>query len=262
MNLERLCHDGVAAVKQAASLIRQQRESFSVEAVQRKGIRDLVSYVDIETELLLVRELHRLLPEATFLTEEKTVLSEPSDLRWVIDPLDGTTNFVHGLPVFSISVALLQANQLLLGIVHEVNRDECFYAWQGGGAWCNGSRIHVSGCQHLRDALIATGFPYRNFDEAPQFFDALKFFFNNTHGVRRLGSAAVDLAYVACGRFDAFFEYHLNPWDVAGGALIVQEAGGRVSDFRGTSDFLWGKQILAATPAVYDDMLQAITRPL
>ncbi|MCS6990673.1 MAG: inositol monophosphatase [Chitinophagales bacterium] len=262
MMLEHLCAEVVKVVKHAGSFIKQQRLTFPREAVQRKGVRDLVSYVDVEAERLLVDELRQLMPQAGFLTEEQTTHSKATDLCWVIDPLDGTTNFVHGLPVFSVSVALLHGTQLLVGVVHEVNRDETFYAWRGGGAWSNGSRIQVSGCQHLRDALIATGFPYRNFDEAPQFFDALKFFFNNTHGVRRLGSAAADLVYVACGRFDAFFEYHLNPWDVAAGALIVQEAGGVISDFRGGQNFLWGRQILAATPAIYADMLRVITQPL
>lgn len=260
MNAESLCRQTVAVVRRAADFVREQQRSFDLAAVQHKGRRDLVSYVDVETERLLVAGLKDLLPEAGFLTEEQTTRHEDRPLRWVIDPLDGTTNFVHGLPVFAISVALLHADVPLIGVVHEINRDERFYAWQGGGAWCNDSRIRTSACSRLSDALIATGFPYRNFSESARFFDALKFFFNNTHGVRRFGSAAVDLAYVACGRFDAFFEYHLNAWDVAAGILLVQEAGGRVSDFAGGNNYLWGKEILATTPAIYEDMLQVISR--
>ena len=182
-------------------------------------------------------------------------------MRWIIDPLDGTTNFIHAVPAFSVSVALEKDGELLIGIVYEINLDECFYAWKNGGAYLNGKKISVTGGSSLKGSLIATGFPYKEFSQMDRFFFTLKFLFNKTHGVRRLGSAAVDLAYVACGRFDGFFEYNLNPWDVAGGGLIVREAGGKVTDFSGGQNFLFGKEIIACNPNIYGEFLDVVVNP-
>jgi myo-inositol-1(or 4)-monophosphatase len=182
-------------------------------------------------------------------------------MRWIIDPLDGTTNFIHGIPLYTVSIALEKDNELVVGVVFEVNLGECFYAWKNGGAWMNESRIAVSEASQLRNALCATGFPYKDFPHLTRYFDTLRFLFQNSRGVRRIGSAALDLAYVACGRFDAFYEYNLNPWDVAGGALIVKEAGGTVSDFSGGTNFLHGKEIAATNKGVYKEFLNAIVEP-
>ncbi len=261
MILSELCLQVAALARTVGEFIAQKRQHIFPEHIIHKGVRDLVSLADIEAEQQLVAGLREILPAAGFLTEEGTAAEESNSLQWVIDPLDGTTNYVRGVPVYAVSVALLDGPHILVGVVYEVNRKECFYAWQKGGAWCNGQPIEVSRCSILPKALIATGFPYRTFGEEKVFFHALRYFFHNTQGVRRLGSAAVDLAYVACGRFDAFYEYQLNAWDVAAGALIVSEAGGIVSDFSGGTNYIWGRQILAATPAIHQEVLHIITQP-
>lgn len=261
MNHEQLCEQVCRVARQAGQFIAEERKKFDLSEVINKGQRDLVSYVDVGAEKILVDGLRSLLPNAGFLTEEKTVSDADGPLRWIIDPLDGTTNFIHGVPAFSVSVALEENETLLIGVVYEINLDECFYAWRGGGAYCNGQRISVTSTEKLIDSLTATGFPYKEFEEMDRFFATLKFLFNHSHGVRRLGSAAIDLVYVACGRFDGFFEYNLNAWDVAGGALIVQEAGGRVTDFSGRNDFIFRKEILATNSRIHDEFINAVVNP-
>jgi myo-inositol-1(or 4)-monophosphatase len=177
---------------------------------------------------------------------------------WIVDPLDGTTNFMHGLPPYSISIALSEEGKIVAGVVYIVTSDEMFTATIKGGAWLNGSRISVSDASRIEDSLIATGFPYKNFSRLGSFMGALDYFIRNTHGVRRMGSAAVDLAYVACGRFDAFFEYNLNPWDVAAGALLVREAGGIASDFSGDGDNLTGAETIASNSLLYDNFRKIV----
>ncbi|ABG60497.1 inositol monophosphatase family protein [Cytophaga hutchinsonii] len=212
-------------------------KNFERSNIEHKGrSNDLVSYVDKETEKLLIESLTKLVPEAGFETEEGTVEQTQSGLRWIIDPLDGTTNFLHKLPLFSISIALVQDETLLIGVVHEPSRNECFYAWKNGGAYMNGERIETSSITEISDALIATGFPYSLRGKSDQYFTLIRHFVETTHGVRRLGSAAIDLCYVACGRFEAYFEFNLKPWDVAAGILIVREAGGIVSNYSGGDD--------------------------
>lgn len=256
--LETLCHKSCAIVKEVGDFIKQEVGKVSDVAIETKAVNSLVSYVDKTAEKLLVKGLGALIAEATFLTEEETVEQKEGVFRWIIDPLDGTTNFLHGLPFFAISVGLQHQGKLVLGIVLEVNRGECFYAWKGGGAFLNGKKISVSTSKKLEDSLIATGFPYSALKHVKTYLKTLEFFMNNTRGVRRFGSAALDLAYVACGRFDAFYEYSLNAWDVAGGAIIVQEAGGIVIDFRGGSDYLFGGEIIALNPNIKAPVLEAI----
>lgn len=261
MEIEKICHEAISVVRAAGKFISDERKKFSASEVVNKGQRDLVSYVDVTAEKILVEGLKEILPDAGFLTEEKTISESNRSLRWIIDPLDGTTNFIHNVPAYSVSVALQVEEELRIGIVYEINLDECFYAWKNGGAFVNGNKISVTKTSSLRDSLTATGFPYKEFPEMNRFFDTLRFLFNNSHGVRRLGSAAVDLVYVACGRFDGFFEYNLNAWDVAGGALIVQEAGGIVSDFTSGKNFLFGKEIIAANPNIYSEFLNVVMNP-
>ncbi len=226
--------------------------------IEEKHLNGLVSHVDRTAEEMLVERLGRLLPEAVFITEEDTLETKSGDIQWIIDPLDGTTNFLYGVPHFSISVGLRVNDLMQIGIVHHVPADECYSAWRDGGAFCNGENIHTSTRSDMRQALVSTGFPYHNFTRAKDYFAALRAFTEQCRGVRRIGSAALDLAYVACGRFDVFFEYGLNSWDVAGGALLVHEAGGRVSDFRGGNDFVDGRELLAAAPGVFDAAMAVI----
>ena len=258
-DLEQLTRHANLAVLEVAAFLREQVSQVQPGQVEEKHRNGLVSYVDRTAEEMLVERLGRLLPEAAFLTEEETVeQGRNSELQWIIDPLDGTTNYLYGLPHYSISVGLRSGTDMLVGIVHHVPADELFFAWQGGGAWCNDLPIRVSRRAHLREALVATGFPYHNFSRAEAWFKVLRVLLAEGRAVRRYGSAALDLAWVACWRFDLFFEYGLNAWDVAGGALLVQEAGGRISDFSGGADFVSGGEILACNPAVYDEALRII----
>lgn len=258
-DLKQLTRHANLAVLEVAAFLREEASRVQPGQVEEKHLNGLVSYVDRTAEEMLVERLSRLLPEAAFITEEETVeQTQVADLQWIIDPLDGTTNYLYGLPHYSISVGLRAGNAMLVGIVHHVPNDELFFAWQGGGAWCNDLPIRASQRNTLRQALVATGFPYHNFSRAEGWFKVLRTLLAEGRAVRRYGSAALDLAYVACGRFDLFFEYGLNSWDVAGGALLVQEAGGKISDFQGGTDFVFGGEILACNPAIYAQALEIV----
>lgn len=244
--------------KEVGSFIRKERQHFDVNKVEHKGFNDLVSYVDKEAEKKIVLALSKLLPEAGFITEEGTNTTKAERYNWVIDPLDGTTNFIHGVPFFAVSIALMEYDEVILGVVYEVNRHECFYAKKGGGAFCNDTKIKVSAAPDLSASLIATGFPYYNFELIDKYLAALKSMMQKTHGLRRFGSAATDLCYVAAGRIEGFFEYNLNSYDVAAGALIVQEAGGIVTDFSGGDNFVFGREIIASNRNIHDDFAEEL----
>ncbi len=254
--------------EKVAQFIYTEAQNFDKDDIEVKSFNSLVSYVDKEAEKRIVEKLRELLPQAGIIAEEGTGTPKEEGLNWIIDPLDGTTNFVHGIPVYSISIALsyTQKNQnqskteLLLGVVYEVNRKECFAAYQNGGATLNEKKITVSGESKLGKSLIATGFPYEDFDKIEDYLFMMGAMMKAAHGLRRLGSAAVDLSYVAAGRFEGYFEYNLNAWDVAAGALIVKEAGGIVSDFEGNEvveNYVFGKQIIAAT-GIHSQILKLV----
>ena len=240
--------------------IAEEQRDFKSERVEIKDHNSFVSYVDKRAEEQLVEGLSELLPEAGFITEEATVTNERKKLSWVVDPLDGTTNFIHGIPLYAVSIGLLQEDELVCGVVYECGRDELFHAALGSGAFCNGTPIRVSAAHELSQSVLATGFPYHDFSRVERFNELLADFYRSTRGLRRYGSAATDLAWVACGRFDGFFEYGLNSWDVAGGALLVKEAGGRLSDFQGANDFLFGQSIISANSHIFEAFQQTIKR--
>ncbi len=242
--------------------IREQQQKITVADVQTKSLNSLVSYVDVEAEKMLVAGLHEILPEAGFLTEEETTSQEKGDTFWIIDPLDGTTNFLHGLPVFAISIALYHKGEVVVGVVYEIGHNELFYAYKNGGAFLNESPIKVSETGPLKETLLATGFPYHDFSKMPQYMNLLQDCFRYSRGMRRLGSAATDLAYVAAGRFNGFFEYGLNPWDVAAGAILVTEAGGRVSDFKGGKNYIFGDEILCGSTVIFDELFDLVNKHL
>lgn len=258
MDLQQVLERTIELSKDVGAFIRQEGQSFDRTNIEKKGFNDLVSYVDKEAEKKLVEGLGQILPEAGFITEEGTAKEAGEEYRWIIDPVDGTTNFIHSLPIFAISIALIQNNELVLGLVYEINRDECFYARKGGKAYCNGSEIKVSAVPKLSESLLATGFPYYDFNMMQDYLKILDEFMKNSHGLRRMGSAAVDLVYVAIGRFEAFYEYNLNAWDVAGGAFIVQQAGGQVTDFKGGDDFVFGRELIASNGKVHKEVLETI----
>lgn len=259
MDLALLTEKTAQIAKEAGAYLREQQQHFDRSVVELKSKNALVSDVDRSTEEKLVSSLSELLPEAGFLTEEETVstdLTQP--YTWVIDPLDGTTNFVHGLPIFSVSIALLREGWPIVGVVYEVGMDECFYAFEGGGAFLNGSPITVTSAESLEDTLLATGFPYYNFSKLQGFQNTLAHLYQHTRGVRRIGTAAVDLAYTACGRFDGYFEYGLSPWDVAAGVVLVREAGGKVSDFVGNNVPIASESIIAANKSIHASVFEVI----
>ena len=258
MNLQKICAELNGIVISTGDYIIEQRKAFSKDTVEIKALNQLVSYVDINAEKQLVEKLSLLLPEAGFITEENTSDKGSKAYNCIIDPLDGTTNFIHDLPVYSVSVALAKGEEILVGVVYELGRKELFTAWKDGGAWLNGQPIRVSGENALSKSLIATGFPYYDFQQMEAYINVLKQLLKSTHGLRRMGSAAVDMAYVACGRFEGFFEYGLHAWDIAAGILLVKEAGGQVVDFKGGDDYLFGETIISGNAEIHKDLLKLI----
>ncbi len=260
MNHEKICKQVVDLTKKVGEFILSEQKKSDSLKVEVKGLHDFVTYIDKSSEQKLVDELEKILPEAGFIAEEGTSVKKGEKYNWIIDPLDGTTNFIHGLAPFAISIALMEDNEIILGVVHELNLDECFYAWKGSNAFLNGNIINVSNRKTIEDSLIATGFPYYDYKRIKPFMETLEYFMQNSHGIRRLGSAATDLSYVACGRFEAFYEYSLSPWDVAAGAFIVQQAGGKVSDFSGENNYIFGKEIVACNDLVFNDFSDIVKR--
>ena len=260
MNYELLCNKVISIVRLTGNFIRKEAMQFDANKIEYKGLNDMVSYVDKTAEQKLVQNLEKLIPDVGFLTEEKTINREGKTYKWIIDPLDGTTNFIHGLPTYAISVALYEDDKAMLGVVYELNRGEMFYSYKGGPAFMNKKEIQVSVNPDLKSSLLATGFPYYQFDKQNQYLQLLSEMMQKTHGLRRMGSAATDLIYVACGRFDAFFEYNLQPWDFAGGCFIVQQAGGEVYNFSGGDDFFNTREIVATNGKLSAELLEAIKR--
>lgn len=249
MNLAHISQKVATLTEEAGAFIVKEFHQFSRSQIEYKGLNDMVSYVDKQAELMLVEGLNKLLPEAGFIAEEGTGTPSASGLNWIIDPLDGTTNFIHGVPHFAVSVALCGPEEdLLVGVVNKLPGQEVFHTYKGGGAFCNQQRIQVSHTAHLAQSLVATGFPYYDFEKIGHYMELLRVMMERSHGLRRFGSAALDLAYVAAGRFDSFFEYNLNAWDIAAGVLLVREAGGTVTDFSGSNQCLFRRELLAAGP--------------
>jgi myo-inositol-1(or 4)-monophosphatase len=246
--------------KQAGAFIREQRKTFDPAQIEYKGLNDLVSYVDKTAEEMIVSGLKDILPEAGFITEEKTINKIGERFNWIIDPLDGTTNFIHGMPIFSVSIALKEYDELVIGVVYEVNFDECFYAWKGSAAYMNGKEIRVSKDETLDKSLLATGFPYYDFTKQAAYLELFAELMRNTHGIRRLGSAAVDLAYTACGRLEGYYEYNLNAWDVAAGILIVRQAGGEVVNFSGGEECMDARELVATNGKITGELLALIQK--
>ncbi len=242
-----------------ASFQISQQKKVKMGDINEKSLNQLVSYVDIESEKMLVEGLLEITPNAAFITEEGTTDQNRTDQYWIIDPLDGTTNYLFGHRQYSISIALVENGETVFGCVHIPMDNETYYA-DKTGAYLNGEKISVSPRTNLVDTLIATGFPYYNFDEMESYLNVLKVLMQETKGLRRMGSAAIDLAYTACGKFDGFFELNLSPWDVAAGAYIVQQAGGKVTDFNEGDNYIFGNSIMAGSKATHKHLLDIIKR--
>ncbi|MFH2096521.1 MAG: inositol monophosphatase family protein [Bacteroidota bacterium] len=259
MDYKIITNDVTGLVKETGAFIRENVKLITKENINSKGVHDFVTYVDQTSEKKLVKGLSVIIPHAGFIVEENTIDKKSSELNWVIDPLDGTTNYIHGLSPYSISVALMDGKEeVLLGVVYDPVADECFSASKYSPAFLNNEPIIVSSTPYVKDSLIATGFPYYDYIRIKPFLQTLEFFMTNSHGIRRLGSAAIDLAYVACGRFDAFYEYSLSPWDVAAGVLIVKQAGGKVSDFSGGQNFIFGREIIATNMNIFHEFSKKV----
>ncbi|WP_421763676.1 inositol monophosphatase family protein [Ekhidna sp.] len=259
MNLEKITEKVAQIALETGAFIRQERKRFSYDEVEFKGDSDLVSYVDKESEKQIISGLEKVLPEAGFITEEETTKQGQKEFTWIIDPLDGTTNFVHGIPNYCVSIGLMHEGKIVSGVVYEVANDECFYAWKNGGAYLNKQPIRVSQAKSFSDTVLATGFPYYEFERLDEYLKILHQLMESTQGLRRMGSAAADMAYVACGRYGGYFEYNLNSYDIAGGVILVQEAGGKVTDFKGGDDYIFGREIVAGG-AVHPQLLHVIKK--
>ena len=259
--------------RQAGAYIREERRKFSFDSVERKHAHDYVSYVDKGSERLIVSALRELLPEAGFITEEGTAEEVKSDevkserLLWVVDPLDGTTNFIHQYAPYAVSIALLQGKTVLIGVVYEICADECFYAWKGGGAWLWGTRseecgvrserLHVSS-QKMQDALLCLQFPYNSDAYKPVMKRLIDRLYGHVGSIRACGSAAMALCQVAAGRLDGYAEQYIGQWDYMAGSLIVMEAGGTVTDYSGSPDFTQGNSVVATNGVIQQDFLSVI----
>ena len=259
VDYRQLCKQVCLLAVETGDYLREERQRVRNMVVEAKGMHDYVTQFDKESERRIVLRLSELLPGSGFIAEEGTAQSDGSEEHvWIVDPLDGTTNFIHGLRTTCVSIGLRSGNKMTLGVVYEIWGQECFYAYEGAGAYLNGAEIHVSSAAAMSDSLLATGFPYTDFSRMAGYMRYLEWTMRHTRGVRRLGSAAADLAYVACGRVDGFFEYGLKPYDVAAGACIVQHAGGRVCDFSGQDGWLFGGEIVCSGPALFPELSQGI----
>ncbi len=258
--MENICQEVITIAKEAGAFIAGERINFDLNRVELKGKANFVSYVDKKAEEMIVNGLRKILPGSGFINEEGTASESGERFRWVIDPLDGTTNFIHGAPPFAVSIGLLEEDEIVLGVVYEITKDECFYAWKGSKAMLNGKEIHVSEASSTDQALVVTGFPYGEVTNSDSFVETIKYLMVHSQGIRRLGSAATDLSYVAAGRFEAFWETGLSPWDVAAGALILRQAGGKVTDFHGENNFLFSGEIVACNNNYYKEFQSIVAK--
>ncbi|HAQ20348.1 MAG TPA: inositol monophosphatase [Prolixibacteraceae bacterium] len=262
MNLEILCTQVQKLAREVGRFIFDERLKFTAEDIIHKGKSDMVTYVDKTAEARIVTALREILPDSGFIAEEGTALENGEKYLWVIDPLDGTTNYIHGISPFAVSIALIEDQEIILGVIYEISLDEMFYAWKDSKAYLNGQEIQVSKAATTADSLIATGFPYYDFSKLDNYMAAMNFFMRNSHGMRRLGSAAADMAYVAAGRFEGFYEHALHPWDVAAGIILVKQAGGKVCDFTGGENYLFGGEMIACNANYFDEFYSIVNKYL
>lgn len=252
-----MLNTAVKAARRAAGIINRASGNLDRIPVQDKSCHDFVTEVDRAAEVAIIEVLHEAYPKHAILAEESGATGA-SDFVWIIDPLDGTTNFLHGLPQFAVSIALAERGVLTQAVVYDPSRNELFSATRGSGAFLNDRRLRVSKRTKLGESLIGTGFPYRDFTHADAYIDIFRELIRSSAGLRRPGSASLDLAYVAAGRYDGFFELGLKPWDIAAGALLVTEAGGLVGDLEGENRFLESGHILAGAPKIFAQLVRAI----
>ena len=248
----------IGAARIGGGIVRDFSKRLSTISIDLKGLNDYVTEVDRTSEHAILGYLRDRFPDHSMIAEESAAPVKETSHQWYIDPLDGTTNFIHGVPTYAVSVALRIEGKMAAGAVYDPVRDEMFHAQAGVGAFLNDERIHVANRDSLKGALLATGFPFRAHDRLREYLRSLETFILETAGVRRAGSAALDLCYTACGRYDGFWEMSLSPWDVAAGSLIVRESGGVVTDFLGKDGYLKTGNILAGNLRIYSSMIEII----
>ena len=248
----------VRAARRAGSIINRAALDGSGYEVRAKRLNDFVTRVDHAAEEAIIEIVRKAYPEHGVLAEESGAAAAHADYQWIIDPLDGTTNFIHGFPQYCVSIAIRHRDAVQHGVIYDPIKNELFTASRGRGAFLNDRRIRVSKCLRLADALVGTGFPFKEIERIEIYTRQMKKMMQSSAGLRRAGAAALDLAYVACGRLDAFWELGLSPWDMAAGALMIQEAGGLVGDLRGEPNYLESGEIATATPKVYPGLLEAL----
>ena len=253
-----MLNTAVKAARKAGSIIT--RASFDIDklTIRKKRQNDFVSEVDEAAEEAIISVLRDAYPDHGILAEESGRSDTKSDYVWVIDPLDGTTNFLHGFPQYCVSIGLLHKGQPTQAVVYDTNRNELFTATKGVGAYLNDRRIRASRTDKLEDALVGTGFPFREVGHLDDYLRMFKNVTKSTSGIRRPGAAALDLAWVACGRIDAFWEIGLSPWDMAAGALLVREAGGLIGDLDGNEGYLDSGRVVATNPKLFNSFLQLL----
>jgi myo-inositol-1(or 4)-monophosphatase len=270
-----MLNTAIKAARRAGSIINRASLDLERVKVSRKQHNDFVTEVDQAAEKAIIDVLltaypdHRILAEESGLSDAKSRLEPPGDAAnspsnvetenlWIIDPLDGTTNFIHGFPQYCVAIALSQKGVITQSVIYDPNRNDLFIATKGRGAYLNDRRIRVSKRHRMNEALLGTGFPFKNLETLDRYLAMFRLMTGQTAGIRRPGAAALDLAYVACGRLDGFFEIGLKPWDLAAGTLLVTEAGGLVGDFQGDADFLYVGDVLAGTPKIFGQLVATL----
>ena len=260
IDLQAITHEVCTIARQAGAFLRKECEAFDSSKVEKKHAHDYVSYVDKESERQIVAQLHALLPEAGFIAEEGSGSLQSEEYCWLVDPLDGTTNFIHFNAPYCVSIALRNREELLVGVVYEVCRDELYWTCKGLPSYLNDTPIHVSRVSELTDAFIALGLPYNSDAYRPMAEHLIHTLYGRVGGLRVQGAAAIEMCYVAAGRFDARIEAYLGPWDIAAGALILMNAGGQVTDFGGGADFYSGKEVLATNGRLHPALMDIVRK--
>jgi len=260
LNLETITEKVRELAIKTGAFLKEERVNFNRERVEEKNSHDYVSYVDKESERRIVACLSAILPEAGFIAEEGSGNLENEEYCWLVDPLDGTTNYIHNNAPYCVSIALRNKKELLVGVVYEVCRDECFWAWKGSKAYLNGEEIHVSDVSTMDTAFIALGFPYNYKEYKPMALHIVQELYGKVGGLRLQGAAAAEICYIAAGRFEARIESYLGPWDIAAGTLILMQAGGKVTDFEGGDTFYSGHQVLATNGKLHNQLLDVVKK--
>jgi len=248
----------ISIAYQAGEILRENIGKITADDVKDKCPFDYVTEIDKACEQLIINSIKKHFPDHEILAEESGKNQNTHSYCWIIDPLDGTTNFIHGYPHSSVSIALQKETEMIFGVIYDPYRDELYHAEKGSGAYCNQNRIHVSQQANINNCLIATGFPFKNRHLLELYWKVLSAIFMEVSGIRRTGSAALDLAYVACGRFDGFWELKLSPWDIAAGSIIIEEAGGEITDFEGKKNHIWSGDVIASNSIIHDFLLSKV----